>query len=110
MTFNVIDILLVMVVLLSALHGWRRGFICGAFDLLRSIVSLLAGLRFYQPVAHWLGAHAHRWSDVWNKPIAFLSVAIIAGVVLHLIGYTIIKRLPKDLHKRKINRLFGILP
>jgi hypothetical protein len=27
-----------------------------------------------------------------------------------LIGYAILRRLPKDLHKRKINRLFGILP
>ena len=110
MTFNVIDVLLLVVVLLSALHGWRRGFICGAFDLLRWIVSLLAGLRFYQPVVRWLGAHARFWSDVWDKPIAFLSVAIIAGVAVHLIGYAILRRLPKDLHKRKINRLFGILP
>src|SRR6266576_960254 len=110
MTFNIIDVLLVLVVLLSALHGWRRGFICGAFDLLRWIVSLLAGLRFYQPVARWLGAHAHLWSDVWDKPIAFLSVAIIAGVVVHLICYAILKRLPTDLHKRRLNRLFGILP
>ncbi|HXM47222.1 MAG TPA: hypothetical protein VN956_05090 [Pyrinomonadaceae bacterium] len=38
MTFNIIDVLLVVVVLLSALHGWRRGFICGSFDLLRWIV------------------------------------------------------------------------
>jgi len=99
-----------VVVLLSALHGWRRGFICGAFDVLRWIVSLLAGLRLYQPVARWLGAHVHLWSDVWDKPIAFLSVAIIAGVAVHLIGFAILRRLPKDLHKGKLNRLFGILP
>jgi|SRR5882724_2484731 len=110
MTFNIIDALLVVVVLFSALHGWRRGFISGAFDLMRWIVSLLAGLRFYQPVARWLGGHAHLWSDVWDKPIAFLSVAIVTGVAVHLIGYAILRRLPKDLHKRKINRLFGILP
>ncbi len=110
MTFNVIDVLLMVVVLLSALHGWRRGFICGAFDVLRWIVSLLAGLRLYQPVARWLGAHVHLWSDVWDKPIAFLSVAIIAGVAVHLIGYAILRRLPKDLHKGNINRLLGILP
>ncbi len=111
MTFNIIDVLLVVVVLLSALHGWRRGFIFGAFDLLRWIVSLLAGLRFYPPVVRWLsGVHPHPWSEVWDKPIAFLSVAIIAGVAVHVIGYAILRRLPKDLHKRKINRLFGLLP
>ena len=110
MTFNVIDILLVLVVLLSALHGWRRGFICGSFDLLRWIVSLLAGLRFYQPLARWLGAHVNLWSDAWDKPIAFLLIAIIAGTAVHFLGYTILRRLPKDLHKRQLNRLFGIVP
>jgi hypothetical protein len=107
MKFNVIDLLLVLVVLLSALHGWRRGFICGSFDLLRWIVSLLAGLRFYQPPARWLGAHVNLWSDAWDKPIAFLLIAIIAGTAVHFLGYTILRRLPKDLHKRQLNRLFG---
>ena len=110
MNFNVIDILLVLVVLLSTWHGWRRGFICGSFDLLRWVVSLLAGLRFYQPVARWLGTHTNLWSDVWDKPIAFLSIAIISGVAIYFIGFAILKRLPKDIHKRKFNRVFGILP
>lgn len=55
MTFNLIDIVLVVAVLLSVAHGWHRGFICGSFDLVRWVVSLLAALRFYQPVARWLG-------------------------------------------------------
>jgi uncharacterized protein YkwD len=110
MSFNIIDFLLVAVVLLSAFHGWRRGFIWGSFDLLRWIVSLLAGLRLYQPLARWLGTHVKLWGDVWNKPIAFLSVAIIAGLAVYLLGYAILRRLPRDLHERTTNRLFGILP
>jgi uncharacterized protein YkwD len=109
MSFNLIDIALVVVVLFSVAHGWRRGFVCGSFDLVRWSVSLLAGLRFYQPTARWLG-RLNPWSDVWNQPIAFLLIAIVSGIVIHLIGLKILRRLPKDLHKRKLNKLFGTVP
>src|SRR5687768_1441810 len=108
MSFN-FDIVLVVVVLLSVAYGWRRGFICGSFDLVRWIVSLLAGLRFYRPTARWL-AHVNPWSDVWNQPIAFLLIAIISSIVIHLIGLKILERLPKDIHKRRVNKLFGTVP
>jgi len=110
MSFNIIDVLLVVVVLLSVLFGWHRGFICGALDLMRWMASLFAGLRLYQPVARWLGTNVHLWSDVWDKPIAFLLVATVAGVAVHLVGYAILKRLPSEQHDGRINRLFGIIP
>jgi hypothetical protein len=50
MTFNLIDILLLVLVLLSVLGGYRRGFILGVLDLAGWVLSLLAGLRFYPPV------------------------------------------------------------
>ena len=109
MPFNIIDIALVVVVLLSIANGWRRGFICGSFDLLRWTVSLVAGLRFYQPVARWL-ARLNLWSDVWNQPIAFILIAIVSGAAVHLIGYAILKRLSKDIHKRKLNKVLGTVP
>ncbi len=81
MTFNGIDIALVVVMLLSAFNGWRRGFILGLLDLLGWILSLVAGLRFYQPVASWLGERVDLWSDIWDQPIAFTLIAICVSVV-----------------------------
>ena len=46
MTFNAIDIVLVVLVLASALNGWRRGFILGLLDLLGWILSLVAASAF----------------------------------------------------------------
>jgi uncharacterized membrane protein required for colicin V production len=109
MTFNLIDLFLLVLVLLSVAHGWRRGFVCASFDLLRWAVSLLAGLRFYQPVGRWLG-RINLWSDVWNQPIAFMSIAVLVGVAIHLIGYAILRRLSKDIHERKLNKIFGAVP
>jgi len=110
MAFNVIDILLVLLMLLSLLNGWRRGFLMGLLDLLGWVVSLLAGLRFYQPVSRWLGARVDLWSQVWDQPIAFVLVAFIAGVAVHLLGHALLRSLPKDVHERRINRLLGIIP
>jgi len=110
MSFNLIDFLLIVLILLSVLNGWRRGFILGLLDLLGWILSLLAGLRFYQPLARWLGAHVDRWSEIWDQPIAFVLVAVTVSVIVRLLSYAFLKRLNKEIHKRRINKLFGILP
>ncbi len=96
--------------LLSVLEGFRRGFILGLLDLLRWAASLLAGLRFYQPVARFIGERVDLWSEVWDQPIAFLLVATAAGVFVHLLGYSLLRRMPTDVHERRVNRLFGTLP
>ena len=110
MTFNAIDIVLVVLVLLSALNGLRRGFILGLLDLLGWILSLVAGLRFYQPVASWLGARVDLWSDVWDQPLAFILIAVSVGVAVHLLSYAFLRRLPEDAHESSLNRLFGLIP
>ena len=110
MVFNVIDILLLLLVLLSMLNGYRRGFILGAFDLASWVLSLLAGLRFYQPVARWLAVDVQSLPQIWDRPIAFILIAVIAGLAVHLVGNVILRRLPKEIHHRLPNRLLGIIP
>jgi len=110
MAFNVIDILLLLLVALSLLNGYRRGFILGVLDLAGWILSLLAGLRFYQPVARWLTVYVYSLPQIWGRPIAFVSIAVIVGFAVHLLGYAILKRLPKDIHQRRVNRLLGVIP
>jgi uncharacterized protein YkwD len=110
MTFNIIDILLVVLVLLCVLNGWRRGFILGVLDLVGWALSMLAGLRFYPSLARWLGPRVTLWPDVWDRPIAFVLVAIAAGVTVQLLGYWFLRRLPKDVHESPTNQLLGIIP
>lgn len=106
---NLIDLFLILVVLLSILFGWQRGFILGLLDLVRWIGSLLIGLRFYQPVARWLSS-ALGWSDVWAVPAGFLLVAMIAGVLIHLLGYALLRRLPRGTHHHRLNKILGLVP
>jgi len=110
MSFNLIDILLVVLIVLNLLNGYRRGFILGVLDLAGWVLSLLAGLRYYEPVARWLGPRVDWWSEVWDQPIAFILVALFVGVLVHLIGYALLRRLSSDVHERPTNRALGLLP
>jgi uncharacterized protein YkwD len=110
MTFNVLDVLLLLLVLLSVLNGYARGFIRGVRDLAGWVLSLVAALRFYQPVARWLVASTQAISPAWSRPIAFILIALIVRLVVHLIAQALLARLPKDVHERTVNRVLGILP
>jgi uncharacterized protein YkwD len=109
MSINFIDLALILLIALSLLFGWRRGFILGLLDLVRWIGSLLAGLRFYQPVAGWLGG-AFGLADVWALPAGFLLTVAIAGLLIHLLGYALLRRLPRGIHYRRVNRILGLVP
>ena len=109
MAWNFIDLLLVLVVLLNVLNGWWSGFIRGMLNLVRWIGSLLTGLLFYQPIARQIGMHAD-WPGAWDQPVAFLLIVITTSFLIYLVENQILKRLPKDIHGRRVNRIFGVIP
>jgi uncharacterized protein YkwD len=109
MGVNFVDVLLVLVVLLSVWQGWRRGLILGLLDLARWLGSLLFALRFYQPVARWLGPHVN-WDEAWDMPAAFLLTGAAAGVAIQLAGHGLLKRLPEGAHRSALNRALGTAP
>lgn len=109
MNWNLVDVLLLLLVLLQVWQGWRRGFVLAFFDLVRWVGSLLLALRFYQPLARLLGMQAD-WPGEWNRPLAFLFTLIAVSLVIYLIEAQILRRLPRDLHQHRANRLLGMLP
>lgn len=110
MSFNLIDVLLGILIVLSLVNGYRRGFVLGVLDLASWVLSLLAALRFYEPVARWLGPNVNLWSEVWDQPVAFLLVAVFVGVLVHLVGYALLRRMSPDVHEEPTNQALGLLP
>lgn len=110
MSLSAVDLLLAAVIILSLLNGYRRGFVHGVLDLAGWVLSLLASLRFYQPVAQWFGPRIDLWSEVWDQPIAFIAIGVLVSIAVHLAGHTILKRLPRDIDERPVNRALGLLP
>ena len=109
MPFNLLDIFLLAVVLVSAALGWQRGFILSALDLIRGVGSWIAALLLYRPISGWLAALTD-WTETWRNPIAFLLVVLIVGALIQSLGYLLLARLRTDVHRRKANRMLGIIP
>jgi uncharacterized protein YkwD len=107
---NPIDILLLIVILLSVLNGFRRGFVHGVLDLAGWVLSLIVALRFYQPLARAFGPYFDLWSEVWDQPIAFILIALFVGVLVQVIGNALLRSLPEDIHERRVNQVFGVVP
>ena len=110
MAINPIDVLLVILILLSVLNGYRRGFVHGMLDLAGWVLSLVAGLRYYELLARWLGPHIDLWSDTWDRPFAFIFIAVIVGLIVQLIGYSLLRHLPEDIRERRVNQVLGVIP
>jgi len=104
-----IDIVLVIVILLSALAGWQRGFLLSSLDLARWVGSWFAGLFFYRPVAAWLG-NITDYTEVIRAPVAFLSVVVITSVLIQIISWRLLKQIPREYHFHGANRLLGLIP
>lgn len=106
---NFIDIFLILIILLSAFNGWRRGFIFGLFDIIRWFGSAAAAFILYNPAARifgWLTG----WAEIWTLPIAFLFIFFASGFLFQYLGKLIIKRLPENIFENPINKILGILP
>lgn len=106
---NFIDLLLIAVILLTTILGFRRGFILGLLDLLRWLGSLLLAFLFYNPVALIIDSVTDL-SEIWLQPLAFLIVLILSGLFIQYLGSQFLKRLPRETHERKINKILGVLP
>lgn len=77
-SFNLIDALLALVIVLSMVSGWRRGLLLGTLGLGVLAASLLLAFWAYQYPARELEASAVLGSE-WVLPVAFLT-----GKPIHL--------------------------
>jgi uncharacterized protein YkwD len=109
MSVTFVDLLLLLVVALGVWEGWRRGLLLGLLGLTRWVGGLLFALRFYQPVARWLGPR-FSWDEAWDEPAAFLLTAVAAGFVIQLVGEALLRRVSEDTHRGAVNRALGTLP
>src|SRR5215218_1132590 len=106
---SVTFVVVLLVVLFGVWQGWRRGLLLGLLDLVRWVGGLLFALRFYQPVARWLGPRVD-WDQAWDEPAAFLLTVVVAGLVIQLTGHALLKGVSEAAHRGKLNRALGTLP
>jgi len=105
---NWVDLVLIVIIILAIIAGWYRGFILSSLSLLKWVGTLATAYLFYPYVAGWIGKVFN--AGVWLLPIAFLLVAIIAGVLLGLLARLVTRTIPPEVHHHGINNFLGIIP
>lgn len=105
---NWVDLVLVVVVVLAVLGGWRRGFIRGTADLVTWIGSIGLGFAFYSDAADGIGKMIS--IDPWQLPLAFILIIIVSRIIIGLIARRILRFVPEQTNNNTVNKLFGIIP
>lgn len=105
---NWIDILLALVLLLSIIAGWSRGFILGSLDLITWVGSLAVGFIFYPYTARLLEKIFNL--GAWLLPVAFLLTTLVARILIGLILGFITRFIPERDNNSGFNKFLGIIP
>ena len=105
---NWIDLLLALVILISVLAGWYRGFIIGALALLSWTGSLVLGYLFYSYTARGLEKFFNL--GPWLLPLAFLITCVIARILIGFFARLISRTIPETTNRNTANRFLGIIP
>jgi membrane protein required for colicin V production len=103
----IIDVIVVILLVLALIQGYRRGLIVAVFSLVSFIVGLAAAIKLSAAVANHLG-HAVKVSDKW-LPVVSFAIVFIVVVFLVRLGARAIQKLTEAMMLGWANRLGGII-
>lgn len=106
---NYIDLILLLIIGLSAWAGWRQGFIFSLAELLNWTGSLAIGFMIY-PYLSAFFIRMFKIQSFWTTPLLFIASIILARLLLAAILDNLLKNIPASAHQRPANRLLGIVP
>jgi len=109
MTFEVIDIVFALLVVIAAIRGAFRGFIAEVGSMAALILSFGAAIVFYKPVSVILNNQFGE--SMWNQLIAFLVLFLLVYLVVKLVQrllQNIIERLNLDRLDSAMGLFLGI--
>ena len=103
----ILDIILLLCFVPAIVSGISKGFVKQVIDLVAILVAAWGAFHFSTTLGEWLGQYLTLDTTVLNV-ISFALIAIVAALVLHLIGALITKAL-KAVSLGFLNRLLGLV-
>lgn len=79
---NTLDIILLVLLLIAAVAGWRKGIIVQACGIAGLVLGILFAMRFSRRIGGWLGA-----GEELSSVLGFVVILVVSILVLALIGY-----------------------
>lgn len=101
--------LLLVLVLIAAWSGWKKGFLQGFIELVAWLGSLLLAFKGYEALSANLKAW---WPSIgaWASPVSFLVILLFARILVALIGGKLVDSLSTRVRPAAIDKLLGIIP
>ena len=106
---NWVDLIILIVVAVFALEGYKRGLIVQLIDIVGFLVSLIASLNFYPLVASLL-IKFFNLPKIAANPVGFLFAWLIIETVFFTIFEKIFRKYLPKLQNLPINRYLGFIP
>ena len=105
MAMNYIDVILILIILLSAWSGMQKGFILGVADLFCWLGGLIATFLVYPFILKYLPV-----TGAWTVFLTFILTLIAIRLVLAFVANQVLKRVPAPTHLLAVNKTLGIVP
>lgn len=105
--FNVVDIVASVFVLLSMLHGYKRGLSGEIAQLIGVLVGFCLGIAGYRPLAQWLADNTRVGGGVADV-LAFVVILVVSTIVLILVRF-VLGRVMKVVFDESVNKAGGLL-
>lgn len=106
---NWVDLIIIIIILLFAFEGQRRGFFIQVIDIVGFLVALLASLAFYSYTANLLIKY-FTLQKIVALPVGFMFIWIVTETIFFLVFDNFFKRFPTSFGRTAINRYFGFVP
>ncbi|KKQ90333.1 MAG: hypothetical protein UT15_C0015G0006 [Berkelbacteria bacterium GW2011_GWA1_39_10] len=105
--FSWVDILVLVIIAIYTIDGYRRGFLKTALDVVGIVLSFLIALKFYDIISSILVTQGTN-TDL-AKPLGFFLLWTITQIVFYFLAMLIFHYIPDYINGRKTNLYFGIL-
>ena len=106
---NWVDLVIILIVILFAVEGQRRGFFIQLADIVGFLIALVLSLTFYPQAAEFL-VKVFKLPKIGANPVGFLLIWIIVESLFFTIFGNIIANFISKFAHTKVNQLFGFIP
>lgn len=99
-----LDLLLGLVIIVSVIRCFFKGFIGELFSFLSILGAVFISVTFYKPLGEYLAAHL--LPEKWSNLAAFLGLFFVTLVIVKIVELLLTKVIEK-IYLKKINRILG---
>jgi membrane protein required for colicin V production len=104
---NYIDIIIIVILIISAINGYKKGFVHQLFSLAALILGVFIAVKLSK-VAAPLIQNSFSFSENTAKVTSFISIFILAAIGIVILG-KMVERFFDDIELTSLNKLAGLV-